>query len=255
MKIVIIGSGNVATVLGRKMLRSGHEILQVFSRNGEHAASLADELGCPWSAEDAEISREGELYLAAISDDALPALGERLALPGKLVAHTAGAISLNVLRRVTENYGVLYPLQSLRAAIRAIPEIPLLVDGNSPLALERIRDFAGTISGQVIVADDATRGKLHLAGVIVNNFSNHLYALTAAFCRKEGIAFDLLLPLIGETAGRLAHTDPGDAQTGPAIRGDRVTIGEHLKLLDNYKDIKELYRLMTFQIQELHKKG
>jgi predicted short-subunit dehydrogenase-like oxidoreductase (DUF2520 family) len=254
MKIVIIGSGNVATVLGRRMGQSGHEIMQVFSRNGEHAVPLADELGCPWSAEWTEISHAAELYLVAISDDALAGLGERLALPGKLVVHTAGAISRNVLRGVTENYGVLYPLQSLRAAIRAIPEIPLLVDGNDPVTLERISDFARTISGQVQVADDKTRLKLHLAGVIVNNFSNHLYALTAAFCRQEGIAFDLLLPLIGETAGRLAHTDPRDAQTGPAIRGDRATIGEHLKLLDNYKDIKELYKLMTFQIQELHKK-
>jgi predicted short-subunit dehydrogenase-like oxidoreductase (DUF2520 family) len=255
MKIVIIGSGNVATVLGRRMGQSGHEIMQVFSRNGEHAVSLADELGCPWSAEWTEIRRAEELYLVAISDDALAGLRERLVLPGKVVVHTAGAISRNVLQGVAENYGVLYPLQSLRASIQAIPEIPLLVDGNDPVTLERISDFARTISGQVQAADDENRLKLHLAGVIVNNFGNHLYALTAAFCRQEGIAFDLLLPLIGETAGRLAHTDPWDAQTGPAIRGDRATIGAHLKLLDNYKDIKELYELMTFQIQELHKKA
>jgi predicted short-subunit dehydrogenase-like oxidoreductase (DUF2520 family) len=255
MKIVIIGSGNAATVLSRLIVRSGHEIMQVFSRRREHAVALAEELGCSWSADWTGINREAGLYLVAISDNALLTLGEELVLPGKLVVHTAGAISRNALEGVAENFGVMYPLQSLRAAIRPIPEIPMLVDGNSPGALERIRNFALTLSGQVQAADDETRLKLHLAGVVVNNFSNHLYALTAAFCRQEGIAFDMLLPLIGETAGRLSHTDPWNAQTGPAVRGDEVTIERHLKLLDNYKDIKELYRLITIQIRELHGKG
>jgi len=255
MKIVIIGSGNAATVLGRLIKQAGHEIVQVFSRSGEHAAELAGELGCSWSNGWEGINREGELYLVALSDNALLTLGEELVLPGKLVVHTAGAISRNALQGVSEHCGVLYPLQSLRKEIRSIPEIPLLVDGMGPGDLERIRDFALTLSGQVAAADDETRLKLHLAGVIVNNFSNHLYALTAGFCRQEGIPFDLLLPLIGETAGRLSHRDPRDTQTGPAVRGDEITIDKHLKLLDNYKDIKELYRLITFQIKELHGKG
>ncbi len=251
MKVVLIGSGNAATVLGRRIAESGHAIVQVFSRSREHAARLASILDCPCCTEWQEISRDGELYLVALSDNALLSLGERLTLPGKLVVHTAGAISRDVLMGVSENYGVLYPLQSLRAAIPYFAKIPLLVDARHPADLQRIMDFARTISVQVEAADDATRLKLHLAGVIVNNFSNHLYALAAAFCQREGIRFDLLLPLISETAGRLSLIDPREAQTGPAVRGDDATIKKHLKLLDNYKDINELYQLFTVQIEQL----
>jgi predicted short-subunit dehydrogenase-like oxidoreductase (DUF2520 family) len=250
MKIALLGSGNVATVLGRRMALSGHAITQVFSRNRDHAAALADELGCSFTDDWGLIDGEAGLYLVALSDHTLLSIGDRLSLPGKLVVHTAGSVSRDILQGVTDRYGVLYPLQSLRKEIAYIPEIPLLVDGNNADCLRIIADLAGTISNRVETADDATRSKLHLAGVMLNNFSNHLYALTAGYCRQEGIAFDLLLPLIVETAGRLAGADPRNVQTGPAVRGDEETIERHLNLLDNYKDIKELYRLVTIQIKE-----
>jgi hypothetical protein len=170
------------------------------------------------------------------------------------VVHTAGSVPQTVLAGITEDHGVLYPLQSLRKEIRVPQDIPLLVEGNSPAVLERIKAFAGSLSPQVLEADGDQRMKLHLAGVLVNNFSNHLYTLTADWCQREDLPFKLLLPLIVETAERLSLTDPARTQTGPAVRGDGATIEKHLKMLDNYKDIKELYKLMTFQIEELYRK-
>jgi predicted short-subunit dehydrogenase-like oxidoreductase (DUF2520 family) len=249
-KVVIIGSGNVATVLGIRIAMAGHEIVQVFSRKRENAALLAGQLHCPYSTYWTQISQEAELYLVALSDGALLSIGESLSLPGKLVMHTAGAVSKDVLLPVSKNIGVLYPLQSLRKEIRPFPPIPLLVDANTPVDKARIADFAGTLSGQVQEADDITRLKLHLGAVLVNNFSNHLYTLTEDYCRQEKIDFTLLLPIIQETASRLAHFLPRDTQTGPAIRGDGATIEKHLQLLHNYKNIKELYELFTHQIQQ-----
>jgi len=107
-----------------------------------------------------------------------------------------------------------------------------------------------SISGQVRDADNETRLKLHLAAVLVNNFTNHLYVLADEYCRAEGVDFSMLLPLIRETAGRLSRIPPGDAQTGPAIRGDAATIERHLSMIDNYKAIKEVYTLFTRQIRE-----
>jgi predicted short-subunit dehydrogenase-like oxidoreductase (DUF2520 family) len=255
MKVVIIGSGNVATVMGRLMLGAEHEIIQVISRNEEHAALLAGQLGnASYTGDWAALSQDGELYLAAVSDSALLSLGERIALPEKLVVHTAGAVVRDVLRPVSRINGVLYPLQSLRKEIRPYAEVPLLVDGADADILARITAFARTISGQVEAAGDEARLKLHLAGVLVNNFTNHLYSLAEEFCRKEGIGFGLLLPLIKETAGRLADFQPAEVQTGPAIRGDEVTIKKHLQLLDKYNDISSLYRLFTNQIEMLKKK-
>lgn len=255
MKVVIIGSGNTATVLGTKILEAGHTILQVVGRKEEHARNLAMELHCSYVTKWTAVDLSGELYLVALPDDVLYGLGGLLSLPGKLVVHTAGTVPAGTLQKVSNHCGVLYPLQSLRKEIRPFPEIPLLVDAGEPGDRARLLDFAGTISKKVSEADDELRLKLHLAAVVVNNFSNHLYTLAADFCRQEKTDFSLLLPLIQETAGRLAHYPPGEVQTGPAIRGDRSSINRHLSLLDNYRDIKELYSVFTNKIEAYYRNG
>ena len=246
--MVIIGSGNVATVLGHRFREAGHRIRQVYSRQAAHAAGLGEELGCQAVSRWEDLYRDADVYLAALSDDALKGLGRHIALPGRLVLHTAGAVPKDVLLDVSGNSGVLYPLQSLRKELKPYPEIPILIDANREEDRERIADLARSISGQVSEAGDEERLKLHLAAILVNNFTNHLYTLAADYCRSEGADFSMLLPLIRTTVERLAVTTPAEAQTGPAKRGDQTTIERHLKLIDNYKDIKEVYVLMTKQI-------
>jgi predicted short-subunit dehydrogenase-like oxidoreductase (DUF2520 family) len=186
----------------------------------------------------------------ALSDTALETLGHHLNLPGKLVVHTAGAAPLNILQSVSTRIGVLYPLQALRAAIRPFPPIPVLVDARNPEDLQVLEAFARTLSTEVRRADDATRLKLHLAAVLTNNFTNYLYTLAAGYCEKEQIDFSILLPLIRETADHLDRYAPGAVQTGPAVRGDGPTIARHLKLLDNYQEIRNIYELFTNLIEE-----
>jgi predicted short-subunit dehydrogenase-like oxidoreductase (DUF2520 family) len=250
MKTVIFGSGNVATVLGEIIAAAGHPLLQIVARNEERAVTLARALGCANATRYSGIDLTADLYIVALSDSALGTLGRHLTLPNKLVVHTAGAIPLGVLRDVSDRTGVLYPLQSLRAAMRPFPPIPLLVDAGRPADRQTLETFARTLSDQVWQADDSTRLKLHLAATITNNFTNYLYTLAAGFCEREKIDFSILLPLIRETANRLDRYPPGDVQTGPAVRGDRETIDRHLKILDNYKEISNLYELFTNLIEE-----
>jgi predicted short-subunit dehydrogenase-like oxidoreductase (DUF2520 family) len=250
MKTVIIGSGNVATVLGETIAAAGHPLLQVVARNADRAAALARTLGCPFTIRYADIHPAADLYIVALSDTALETLGHHLNLPGKLVVHTAGAAPLSILRSVSTRTGVLYPLQSLRADIRPFPPIPLLVDAGKPDDLQILEAFAGTLSTQVRQADDTTRLKLHLAAVLTNNFTNYLYTLAAGYCEKEKIDFSILLPIIRETADRLDRYAPGAVQTGPAVRGDHHTIAQHLELLDKYQEIRNLYEVFTNLIEE-----
>ncbi len=250
MKTVIIGSGNVATVLGETIAAAGHLLLQVVARNESRAATLARSLGCAYTTQYAGIDPAADLYIVALSDSALDSLGHHLTLPDKLVVHTAGALPTITLQAVTDRCGVLWPLQSIRAAIRPFPPIPLLVDAHHPEDGQTLETFARTLSGQVRQADDLTRLKLHLAATLTNNFTNYLYTLAAGYCEREKIDFSILLPLIRETADRLDRYYPGDVQTGPAFREDRDTIDRHLKLLDNYQEINNLYELFTNLIEE-----
>jgi predicted short-subunit dehydrogenase-like oxidoreductase (DUF2520 family) len=252
MKIAIIGSGNVATVLGKKIVQAGHTIVQVAGRSETHVKQLAAVLHCDYSTDYAKISDEADLYLLAISDDALTHIGAELHLGRKMIVHTAGSVSKEVLKPVSTNYGVLYPLQSLRKELEVLPEIPLLIDGNTADDLALIADFANTISDKVQIADDGLRLKLHLAAVMINNFSNHLYSLAEEYCLKEKADFHLLFPLIGETAHRLQYGSPKQMQTGPAIRHDQATLQKHLQLLAQYPQLRHVYEVLTKSIQQFH---
>jgi len=248
MKVVIIGSGNVATVMGGKIAAAGHTILQVAARRPEAAAVLGREWGAEAVSEWAAIRRDADLYILSISDRAFAELSAVLQLPDRLVVHTAGAVPLRALAGVSRRCGVLYPLQSLRKEIRPFPEFPLLIDASDPADLLLVETFARSIARQVQRADDAYRLKCHVAAVLVNNFGNFLFTLAHDYCDRERIDFGLLQPIIQETATRLEHYPPRQVQTGPAIRGDAATMQRHLELLAGYPSIKALYELFSAQI-------
>lgn len=248
MQIVIIGSGNVATVLGRLCKKNGHEIIQVTSRDASHAKLLADELKSRFSDFTKIKNIDADLYLVAVTDTALHELKNHLHLGNKLILHTAGSVSKDVLKDISVNYGVLYPLQSLRKEMTYPAEIPFLIDGNTEEIKTLINNFAITLSSTISRATDEERLKLHLAAVIVSNFSNHLYALAEEFCQKENIEFNLLMPLINETARRAELISPALTQTGPAMRKDTFTIDKHIRLLSSHPKLKNIYQTLTNSI-------
>ncbi len=250
MRVVIIGSGNVASVMGRLIKRNGHEIIQVISRNADHARILAGELQCPFSDNNSSVDMNAEIYLIAVNDGALYELNKSFHLGNKLVLHTAGSVPIDILKDISVNYGVLYPLQSLRKEIDYQADISILIDGNTEETITLAEDFARTISGTVAKAGDEERLKLHVAAVIVSNFTNHLYALAEEFCERERINFKLLAPLIKETAQRVETYSPALVQTGPALRNDIFTLDKHLRLLANHPRLKYIYLKLTDSIMK-----
>ncbi|MCW3092289.1 MAG: hypothetical protein JWP81_3358 [Ferruginibacter sp.] len=249
MRIVIIGAGNVASVFGRLIKRANHEIIQVYSRDIIHAQSLANELNCAFEDDLNRLDMSADMYIVAIVDSALPGIYELFHVGDKLIVHTAGSVSKDVLKMVSLNYGVIYPLQSLRKDNPDLQlTIPLLIDGNSEAAFSTIKQFALTISPIVSRIDDEQRLKLHVAAVIVNNFTNYLYTLAANYCKKENIDFKMLQPLIEETALRIRDHAPGNMQTGPAARKDIATLNNHLLLLSKHPELKKMYLRMTDSI-------
>lgn len=250
MRVVIIGSGNVASVLSRLFKKNDHEIIQVISRSAEHAKILAKEFNCTFTDHYGNINKSADLYLFAVNDGALYDLNKTMHLGNKLILHTAGSVPKDVLKDVSLNYGVLYPLQSLRKEMEYLNDIPFLIDGNTGETITLIENFAKTISATVTKATDEERLKLHVAAVIVSNFTNHLYALAEEFCEKEKIDFKLLLPLINETAERVASCSPADVQTGPAARNDIFTLDKHLRVLSNHPRLKYIYLKLTESIMK-----
>jgi len=250
MDIVVIGTGNAATVLAKKFLVAGHRILQIVGRDGRAAEELAHEVSAAFTNDLSRIITNAHLYLLAISDEGIADISKNLHLPGRVVAHTAASVGKDVLKSVSIHFGVFYPLQTLRRDIAMLPEIPVFIDGSDTETMETLRNLAQSISGQnVFIAGDDERIRMHVAAVFASNFTNHLYKLAEDFCKSESVDFKRLLPLIEETVRRLRTLSPAEAQTGPAIRHDEPTIQKHLSLLEEYPRLKHIYSLMTESIQ------
>jgi predicted short-subunit dehydrogenase-like oxidoreductase (DUF2520 family) len=251
MDIVLIGSGNAATVLGRKSRAAGHRIVQVYSRNGNHANQLANRLGAVSTSYVSTIERNTDLTIIALRDEALTLFIKDLNNTNSTIVHTAGGISMEVLTGVSKSYGVLYPIQSLSREMETIPVLTILTQGNDSSSTKIISDFASTIAETVMETSDEDRMKYHLAATIVNNFTNYLYIITETFCRKENISFAILQPLMEETVTRLRTDSPASVQTGAASRNDLVTLEKHRELLKAYPALLNLYNLFTEEIQKL----
>ncbi len=254
MKIVFVGSGNTATVLGRLSKRAGHEVVQVVGRSIENARTLAMELGAEYDLFSAPAFLEADIYIVALQDHVLTTLDNYPALRGKFVVHTAGSVSIEVLAKCSDKYGILYPLQTLSKFTDHIPEIPFMVDGNTDEALHEVMQFAKTLSATVTHANDKQRSSYHIAAVFAANFANHMYALAEIYCQGEQIEFKNIIPLINEISDKVSKYSPFLTQTGPAMRNDVFTISKHLEALSRYPELKYMYLKLTEDIVKIHGK-
>ena len=252
MNVTLVGSGNVAFVLSKLLVSAGHSISKVLGRNAETVNSISRLTGAKVKLNFSDAGKETDLCVLAVSDASIGDVASQLSVQSHLVIHTSGATSKEILNRF-DNYGVLYPLQSLRREMETIPTIPFLIDASNNRNTDMLQQLVLSTGNTAQVASDAERLRYHIAAVLCSNFTNYLYAVTQAFCKKEKIVFNSLLPLIEETALRLHYFPAAEMQTGPAIRHDEPTLNRHLEVLQQYPDTARLYHLLTEGIQQISK--
>jgi predicted short-subunit dehydrogenase-like oxidoreductase (DUF2520 family) len=253
MRIVILGTGNLATRLGLALLAKNADVVQVYGRSHAGATTLADLLGCPWTTDKAEISQDADLYILAVTEEAITEILSQLSIRNKLVVHTCGSIPMDILAAFSENYGVFYPLQTLSAQ-KAIDfsNVPICLEASNTENLEVLSSLAHSLSSQVINVNSEQRRELHLAAVFVCNFVNHLFTIGQELLHEQQLKFDLLKPLILETVSKAMAFPPAEVQTGPAIRGNRPIMELHLKMLEQHPEWQKIYELISLDIQHSH---
>ena len=253
MRIALIGSGRVASCMGPRLKEAGHTITGVFSRTLANAEQLAGVLGAP-AFDDLNAIPESDACLTMLTDDALMQLAPAI-VKGRedtLFIHTAGSVSAQVWKDAgAGRYGVMYAMQTFsKGAVIDWPQVPVFVEGSSDAEQETIKTLAHDLSGNVSVLSSNGRKKLHIAAVFACNFANHMYAISERLLESEGVPFSVMLPLVRETARKVETMSPASAQTGPAVRGDRKVIDEHLRLLSENPEYAELYRLISIDINK-----
>jgi len=254
MKISIIGAGNLGSHLVSGLLSGGAEIVQVYSRDIKKAADIARIAGSEAIDSFGNLNTGIDLALIAVHDDVIPMVATevRKRLKHQMIAHTAGSVTSLVLHH-EGNYGVFWPLQSFSIG-RSVEwnHIPILITGNNSEATDTLRKTAQLLTDKVEVVTDMERMVFHLCAAIANNFSNHMFALANNIADEHSLNFDLLKPLILETAKKVMTLAPISAQTGPAIRGDEDTMAKHRQLLLQNPEIMRLYNTISQSINELN---
>ena len=245
-RVSIIGSGNVASWFAQVGFHEGCLINQVYSRNIEHAKECAQ--WCMATPIDSleELSPDSDIYIFAVKDDCLSELVASIPFKMNLAVHTSGSVSKNIFKGYARRYGVLYPCQSIsKESDFTKLKVPLCVEGNSAKTEDRLSYFASYWSDRVYSVSEQQRFQLHLAAIFANNYINALYDIAYGQMEAAGLDWELLLPLIENTAKKVREMTPRQAQTGPARRGDSVVINKQLAALRDYPQLQEIYSKMT----------
>jgi len=251
IQVVIIGSGNVAQHLIKAFAKSSKiDVIQAFSRQKAVLTHLLDSKKITTDLNDLA---EADLYIIAVSDDAIAAVSSQLPFENRLVVHTSGSVSINALDKKNRN-GIFYPLQSFsKNAAIDFSQVPLCLESENEADFEFLTSIATTLSDKVYKINSEQRKALHVSAVFVNNFVNHLYQMGNQICNENNVPFEVLKPLIQETANKIMKLSPNEAQTGPAIRNDKQTITSHLDFLQD-ENQKKIYQILTQSIQNNGKK-
>lgn len=250
MRIVLLGSGNVATHLSQALQQAGNKIIQVWSRDVRNAERLADLLQAEPIDQLEDVDPDSDLYIVSVVDDAISAVVSKLNLKEQLIVHTSGTTGIEALEGVSANIGVLYPIQTF-SKFKPVDfsSIPLAIEGNSDNTVRILTALSAQITNIALELNSERRRSLHVAAVFACNFSNHLYTLAKEILLKHQLDFNLIRPLIAETASKVQEFEPDEVQTGPAIRNDRGTLDKHLDFLrDNSPPLVELYDKLSKSI-------
>lgn len=256
-RVVIVGSGRVAEAFARTLARCrGVELVQLHSRNEERGRQVAS-IGCTKWNNDVAALQAADIYIIAVSDRAVADVAAGLRVPDDaIVVHTAGSVPMEAIPQRGGRRGIIYPLQTFSVGREILlDDVPLFIEADCEDVRAELERFASLVSTRVEYATSERRRVIHLAGVFVNNFVNHLYGIGAEVLEREGLNFDLLRPLIKETAAKaIASGEPFKVQTGPAVRGDRAVIEKHLEMLHGEELKEKIYNDITESIWEISRR-
>lgn len=250
MKVVFLGSGNLATRLSLAMRKVGFEVVQIYSQTIGHARVLAGKLECAGTNRLEEVVGDADLYVFSLKDKFLQEVISRLRPNQGVWVHTAGSMPMTVFEGYVPRFGVLYPLQTFSKDREVeFRRIPFFLEANTPANEKVLEDVARRLSEHVCLLPSEKRKSIHLAAVFACNFANHMYALAGKILEEQEVPMDVLLPLMDETAAKVHDMSPAEAQTGPAIRYDENVINRHIDMLHD-PDMKSIYELISRSIHK-----
>lgn len=253
MTYYIVGTGNIAWLMGTRLSKAGHSCLGIYGRNTDESQKLAAKINAPALADIKDIQDDADACILAISDHSIIEVAANFNFVDTTLIHTAGSLSRMILEPYAKRAGVIWPIYSIiKDSLPKHREIPIVIKGTDDYSEDILKQITESITDISYAISWEQRQWLHLTAVLCNNFTNHLMAVSEEICDKQQIPFSLLYPIVSQTAERIKQGSPKQLQTGPAKRRDMETIEKHMNLLEETPNWLELYKSITTSIDKMY---
>ena len=246
INISLIGTGRLSFNLMNEILdNKSLSLNQIYGRSKFRPKNISDQIEY---IKEIKNLKKSDFYFIAVSDIEIETISNKINSYDGIVIHLSGSTNINVLS-IHKNHGVFYPLQTFSYDSNlSFKQIPILIEANSKINLSKIKKLADIFSKKVYKMNSSKRLVCHISATIANNFSNHMIVSAEKILEENKINKSIIKPLIFETFNKLNKMSAKDAQTGPALRNDYITIEKHLKQLVN-SDFLDLYKEVTKNIK------
>jgi len=248
----VVGAGNVAFSLIPALQKKDIIVENVVSRDEIKAKKMASRYETGFKILDNGLKLDSQMIFLTVSDDYIEDVAAKLNVAdSQILIHTSGSTDLTILKQHAKHSGVLYPLQTFtNQRLIDISRVPTCVEASDLQTLNILQDVAALLSSKFMIMSSKQRKQLHLAAVFVSNFTNHMYDIAHWLLEKEKIDFSLMYPIIEETTEKIKHMNPGEAQTGPALRGNKKIMEVHKNMLKSDHELFDLYEALSKSIRD-----
>ena len=251
MTYYLLGSGNMAHFLAQRMNGAGHVCVGIWGRDHEAAARLAKRYHFPLLSGDGDVHDGPDVCLLAVSDNSIEALAMKLRLGTTALIHFGGSVSIGKLATGAAQYGVVWPLYSIRKdALPVSRKFPCIIEASDERTIGIVREVGRAISDETVQLSGEQRQWLHTAAVLSNNFTTYLLGIAERICLEHSIPFSLLQPILSQLVKNIETRSPQLLQTGPARRNDVETMSRHLVMMAAKPHWQEVYKALSAAISK-----
>ncbi|HEV8375349.1 MAG TPA: DUF2520 domain-containing protein, partial [Candidatus Polarisedimenticolia bacterium] len=266
----LVGPGPVGLSLTSALIRAGHRCVGVEGRTSSRSAYARKLLRVPSPASPREPGRNFDVLILAVPDARIEAVArqwaDRLSWRGRFAFHTSGALPSSVLRSLEEAGALVasfHPLTSLPKAAGAMGTfrgVTFGLEGN-PRACALASRLVGEMKGHVLKIPRGSKPAYHLSACLASGYLLTLLSMASALLEKRagvarGRSRRALLRLALASIDNALRLGVADSLTGPLVRGDRITLEGHLRVLrDAPRHLKQVHHILAMEMVEILLRG
>lgn len=256
--IAIVGPGRLGSSLALELSHAGYVVPEIVVREvagKRKAASLARALRARISSRTDAFLTAGVIWFCVPDQAIAPAaqgLATRARWKGKVALHSSGALTsdeLSALRKQGASVAAVHPLMTFAGgSTPSLKGVPFALEGDAA-AVRVAGGIVRKLGGEPFTIRKRDKVAYHAWGMFASPLLVALLMATEQVAELAGIsaakARRRMLPILRQTITNYAALGPGEALTGPFVRGDVAVVRKHLRALRGSPKVRAVYAALA----------